>query len=115
MTMPKPSKMLVLLLSVFLSGCESLQYKAEQCSPFFVYTDESKKMIDSDKSVCNCRQYEYSQAYVGPLSGTYQAKPLDYCNKVVGHKNQGAFAAFCEEVRIEVNKGIEKMFNPYED
>jgi predicted nucleic acid-binding Zn finger protein len=94
----------LILLATTLISCRStiLHYEGEQCSPFFVYADESQKIIDVDKSFCSCRLYEMNIDHVGSIVGTGNKKPLPYCHKLVGFKNYDELVTFAEEVRIEI-------------
>lgn len=97
--------MLTVTLAVSLSGCQTLSKTTEQCSPVFVYVDESKKLIDVDKSYCSVRQYEFDINHVGPIPGTTAKKSLPYCDRCVGFKKYASVATFWEKVRRELSSG----------
>lgn len=101
----------VALLMMSLSACrEPLYHVAEQCSPVFVYIDETRKLVDVDQSYCSVRQYEFSLNYVGPIQGTALKKSLTYCDRCVGFKNYAETATFWEEVRRSINKETKRVF-----
>jgi hypothetical protein len=105
--MKKLQSILLLTISLsFLESCQSpkLSMTGEQCSPVFVYTDETKKLIDADQSFCNVRQYEMSIYKVGSLPGTSAKKPIQYCDRCVGFKNYAEWATFWEEVRRSLDE-----------
>lgn len=109
-----------LLPLIILSGCRSseLKFEGEQCSPVFVYTDETQKLIDVDASYCNTRLYQKNINYVGPVQGSFLKKPLQYCDKCVGFKNYAKAATFWELVRREVSmktgkKSDKTLVGPY--
>lgn len=94
----------LIVLTLSLVSCRSttnlgLRKVSEQCSPVFVYVDESQKLIDVDKSYCNVREYEFSLNYVGSVAGTASKKPLPYCDRCVGFKKYADTATFWETVR----------------
>lgn len=102
---------LLTLLLIFAS-CRStnlhIRHEAEQCSPVFVYVDESKKLIDADQSYCNVRGYEFGINHVGPLQGTELKKDIHYCDRCVGFKKYTDVATFWDKVRrIIVNESAE--------
>lgn len=103
---------LLLFMSVFVS-CQSLEHTSENCSPIFVYTDETKKLIDADLSVCVCRKYKFSETYVGSLSGTSIRKPLNYCDKLLGFKDWAATTTFWEEARRSIQEDKSEKFNGF--
>lgn len=91
---------LPLLLMMILSGCRSNpRHISEQCSPVFVYVDESQKLIDVDSSFCSVRQYEFSLQRVGAINGTSSKRPLPYCDRCIGFRDYAATASFWERVR----------------
>ena len=100
-----------LLPLIILSGCRSseLKFEGEQCSPVFVYTDETQKLIDVDASYCNTRLYQKNINYVGPVQGSFVKKPLQYCDKCVGFKEYTKAATFWELVRREINEDPRKI------
>lgn len=104
---------LIVLLTIFLSslsGCNStLYHKGEQCSPVFVYVDESKKLIDADKSYCNVREYEFGIHHVGAIQGTDHKREIHYCDRCVGFKKYAGFATFWESVRREIATDEERV------
>lgn len=101
-------KLLPLLLTTslasFLSGCTSPELKMvdEQCSPVFVYTDETKELISAKDSYCNVRMYEMSIHKVGAQSGSTRKAPISYCDRCVGFKKYSEWATFWEVVRRSV-------------
>jgi hypothetical protein len=96
--------LVLILLTTILNGCRSgdLAYSGEQCSPVFVYTDESRSLIDAAKSYCNVRDYEININRVGAVSGSTRKREIQYCDRCVGFKNYGKFATFAEVVRREI-------------
>jgi hypothetical protein len=105
-------KLTLIALLTILASCHSgssLRYTGEQCSPVFVYVDETRKLIDADKSFCNTRQYEYSINHVGPLPGSDKVKSIEYCDRCVGEKDYASFATFAEKVRREINQADEVL------
>jgi hypothetical protein len=105
------SRLLILISIVFLEGCRSgdLAFSGEQCSPVFVYTDESRSLIDAAKSYCNVREYEININRVGPVQGTSSKREIQYCDRCVGFKNYGEFATFAEIVRREISNDEERV------
>jgi hypothetical protein len=98
-------KILVLtMLMMNLISCRSddFYHRTEQSSPVFVYTDASKTTIDSGKSYCNVRQYEFGIHRIGPIQGTESKQPIQYCDRTVGFKKYGETSAFWEIVRREI-------------
>lgn len=85
-----------------LSSCQSLSHVSEQCSPVFVYIDETQKLIDADASFCSVRRYEFSQRYVGPVPGTMSKRPIQYCDRCVGFVDYADTASFWERVRQKI-------------
>jgi hypothetical protein len=105
-------KLLMMSFLVCLSSCkDELYHVAEQCAPAFAYVDETKKLIDADKSFCSVRKYEFSANHVGPLSGTDSKRPIDYCDRCVGFKNYAATATFWQRVRKEIVNQVELEHN----
>ncbi len=105
--------LLMTLLGIFLSrGCGSFSTslhgghveKFEQCAPTFVYTDDSKKFIDAEKSYCSTRSYGFSLEHVGPVAGTSSKKHISYCDRCVGFKNYTDLINFFEESRKELRQ-----------
>lgn len=101
----------LMLLMTILISCRSgdLAFSGEQCSPVFVYTDESRSLIDASKSYCNVRKYELNINRVGPIQGTSSKREIQYCDRCVGFKNYGEFATFAEIVRREISSDEERV------
>lgn len=76
----------------------------EQCSPVFVYTDETKKFIDAEQSYCNVRMYEMSIHQVGAQPGTNRKENISYCDRCIGFKKYTDWATFWEQVRRELSE-----------
>lgn len=110
-------KLLLIMLMLIFQSCRSddlhLSYQGEQCSPVFVYTDETQKLIDADKSYCNTRQYEMNLNHVGALPGTDLKKPLPYCDRCTGFKKYADAATFWEKVRRAINDGVNQNFSAF--
>lgn len=108
------SKLLLSMLMMSLVSCRSedlrLSFTGEQCSPVFSYVDETKKLIDVDKSYCNVRQYEMNINHVGALPGTDLKKPLPYCDRCTGFKKYADAATFWEKVRSAVVENANALF-----
>jgi hypothetical protein len=104
--MPTLLRLLALASIISLSSCQSLEKVATQCQPFYVYTDETEKLIDADKSLCQCRLYRFSENYVGPIIGTTKDMPFSYCNKLIGNPigEYAGVATFWEEVRRGISE-----------
>jgi hypothetical protein len=109
--------LVVLSVFVFIS-CRSvdLKYRGEQCSPVFVYVDETRKLIDADKSYCNTRMYEMNINRIGSIPESDLKKPISYCDRCTGFKQYSQAATFWELVRREINeqqqrKEFEKGFS----
>jgi hypothetical protein len=94
--------MLMMIFGVCLSCRSTLVHRNEQCSPVFVYTDETRKFISVNESFCNVRGYEYSLNHLGPIPGTERKEPLPYCDRCVGVKDYAGFVTFAELVRREI-------------
>lgn len=105
-------KLTILLVTLFAicHSCQSYQHVSEQCSPKFSYVDETKKQIDVDSSVCFCRQYKFSQDFLGSIQNTSVDKPLSYCDRIIGFKDYAKTQSFWESVRLEINDSLGKMF-----
>jgi hypothetical protein len=101
--------MKLLFLLLIISSCRSVLYhKSEQCSPAFAYVDETKKLIDVDKSLCSVREYEFAVYRVGPMPGTDRVEPLPYCDRCVGFKKYSEVQTFWEQVRRAISREKEQ-------
>lgn len=96
--------LLLIMLMVSLNACRSgdLYHSTEQCAPTFVYSDDSQKYIDSEKSFCSTRLYEFDINHVGPIPGSEAKKAISYCDRCVGFKNYADTASFWEIVRRRI-------------
>lgn len=81
--MQKLKVILILLLTIFLESCQSINIKLpiienhERCSSFIVEVEDN---LYSGK--CRCHEYQVSEDYIGRIGESYD-KPLDYCSKQV--------------------------------
>lgn len=108
-------------LAMLLTGCNTTRILiTEQCSPAFAYVEaevlveggglEKRQFIDTEKSRCNCRPYEFSRSKVGPRSANPEVKPLEYCDRLVGFpvKVYPKVQRFWDDVRQDIVSGDDK-------
>ena len=72
-------RLMLLISFLSLAACQNAPTirDTEQC---FVYLGETQ-----DESFCGCRQYRFSEDYVGVVPGSQPVlHPLDYCHKLIG-------------------------------
>jgi hypothetical protein len=79
------------------------EHKDEQCLIEFSYDEDGK--IITDKSVCFCRDKEWSIFRVGPTS-RFEALPAAYCDGMLGYPKSDRVDAFIEQTRLLILKGV---------
>lgn len=96
------------LISILITSCNSMQpLDVLQCSPYMAFISiEGKRYIDPDNSVCLCRTYRYSKAYIGPMSESTN-NPIEFCNKIIGNPVEDyiRLTNYLEEARRNLNGG----------
>lgn len=102
----------IILISVFLSGCNSFPTILPQERCFTVLDTENIEIIKGEpyyKGVCRCRMYEWNSSHIGPITEAVN-KPLNYCDKFAGFSpdSTGTIYAWQEEVRLWLNRSSKK-------
>lgn len=109
--MQKLQMISVVLLTIFLSGCQSRPdvLNTYQRTIYFEYVViDGKKYIDPDLSVCLVRTYQYSLEHLGPIN-EFQEVPLVLCDKMIGHnpKEYIEVHSFLDDIRREIQSNEE--------
>lgn len=101
------------LLTSGFSGCSStdlsMKLKTPNCElDAEEVVIEGKRYVDIDNSICFCRDYDFSVAYVGP-SGVVTDHPYEYCKQMPGFPEWDKPTAFWDIVRMKINNSTKRF------
>lgn len=100
--------MCALLLTIFLSGCQSIPKElivTQRFVDLHIEVIDGKEVIDPDLSFCLLREYKYSVDYIGPIS-KFKSFPLKECHKIngLGARDYVAVFQFEDAIRQEIQE-----------
>lgn len=85
--MQKLPMIFVLLLTIFLSGCQTTDrvlVRTQKFMSFEIVEINGKRYIDPELSFCLEREYKFSLKFLGPTE-KFRNVPIEECNKITGY------------------------------
>ena len=111
--MLKPKKIKLLLLTIFLSSCQSVKpIVLNNCSRQILFkTEGAKRYVIEDESFCACRNYKFSKEYIGPTGGEVEHDiDSEACKQLVGYPldDYGKLIKWLRNSQAKINGFLKK-------